>query len=61
MSAVIPPLVQLVFIGADAGQLGVRLSMDRQALVFLPTLNCPYVLLQISGNFLPGIEPLSTA
>jgi hypothetical protein len=35
--------------------------MDRQALIFLPTLNCPYVLLQISGNFLPGIEPLSTA
>jgi hypothetical protein len=35
--------------------------MDRQALIFLPTLNCPYVFLQMSGNFLPGIEPLSAA
>jgi hypothetical protein len=32
--------------------------MDRQAFAFFPTLHRGDVALQVSGNFLPGLDPV---
>src|SRR5580692_11485338 len=58
MAPLTPPCLQLRLVGVHAGELVVRLAMNRQALVLLPALDGANVLWQKGGNFLPGVEPL---
>src|SRR5580704_12454260 len=58
MAALTPPCLQLRLVGVHAGELIVRLAMNRQALVLLPALDSANVLLQKGGNLLPGVQPL---
>jgi hypothetical protein len=51
------PGVQLFPFRIDRGPQSVLLAMNREPFLFFPPLDRPNVALEVSGDFLPGVEP----
>jgi hypothetical protein len=53
--AIVPPGIQLRFVGVDTRSLLMSMTINRQAFL-LPATNGSFAMFQVGGDFFPGIE-----